>query len=90
MIEKQTIDALISVGKLQEAIDAATANMQEAPADAVWPFLRGKAYWRLGQHGRAISDYELAVSLDPQSPAAAALEMSRDIMDYYNADLLNP
>ncbi|MDO4318957.1 MAG: tetratricopeptide repeat protein [Bacteroidales bacterium] len=51
---------------------------------------RGLLYWRLGKRGDAMSDYNRAVALDPASPAAQALTMAQDIMDFYNTDLYNP
>lgn len=53
-------------------------------------YRRGLLHWRLGNRGAAMSDYNAAVSLDPDSPAAEALRMTQDIMDFYNTDLYNP
>lgn len=53
-------------------------------------FLRGKTYWRLDRRGAAISDYERAVALDPDSDAGPALTLARDIMNFFNPDLFNP
>ncbi len=52
--------------------------------------MRGRLLWKLGRKADAMSDYAAAADLDPSSPAAAALEMARDIMDFYNHDLYNP
>lgn len=53
-------------------------------------YRRGRAYWKLGDKGRAMSDYSHAAALDPSSPAAEALDLCRSIMDFYNTDLYNP
>ena len=53
-------------------------------------FARGKLHWKLGNRGAAMSDFATAVNLDPGSPAKEYLDMTRDIMDYYNTDLYNP
>lgn len=90
MIEPQKIDQYFSSNKIDEAIEALTANIDEDPTNSLWPYLRGKAYWRLGQKGKAISDWEQAAALDPESPARHALEMARDVMDFFNPDLYNP
>lgn len=90
MVELQKIEALFSDNKIDEAIEALTANIEDDPNCSQWYFLRGRALWRLGQKGKAISDYEQAVALDPDSPAKHALEMTRDIMDFFNPDLYNP
>ncbi len=86
----QIIDDHIREGRCREAIEALDALIAEQPENAHLRYLRGKAYWRLGMHGKAISDYEHASQLDPSSPATQALEMSRSIMDYFNPDLINP
>lgn len=90
MIERQKIEEYFSSNRLQEAIDALSANIEAEPGQALWPFLRGNAYWRLGQKGKAITDYEQAVALDPESGAKHALEMARSVMDFFNPDLYNP
>ena len=51
---------------------------------------RGKLYWKCGRRAEAITDFNSAVALDPQSPAGAYLDMTTDIMDFYNTDLYNP
>ncbi len=47
-------------------------------------------YWKLGRRGAAMSDYAAAAAIDPASPAAAALEQARSIMDFYDRNLYNP
>ncbi|MDE6137611.1 MAG: tetratricopeptide repeat protein [Muribaculaceae bacterium] len=52
---------------------------------------RGRLLWRLQRHAAAMADYERATALaGPDSPAAAALAMAREVMDFYNKDLYNP
>lgn len=51
---------------------------------------RGRLYWKLGDKGRAISDYNSAVALDADSPAAEALKLASSVMDFYHTDLYNP
>lgn len=77
--------------KIKESIalvDREIAGTAEPDADSY--YRRGRLYWRLGDKGAAISDYERAVAIDPESPAAEALKLCRDIMDFYNTDLYNP
>jgi len=38
----------------------------------------------------AVKSTGAAASLDPDGPAARALENARDINDFYNTDLYNP
>ena len=52
---------------------------------------RGRLLWRLQRYGAAIADYEKAVALDgPGSPAAAALQLAREVMAFYHRDMYNP
>lgn len=50
----------------------------------------GKLAWKKGDRGRAMSLYAEAAELDPDGPGAHALEMSRDIMDFFDPSQLNP
>ena len=84
------IKSAIQSNNLQEAIEMATEYLQRHPEESKAYFLRGKAYWRLGDKPSAITDYESAVQLDPTSPASAALSHAKDIMNYFNPDILNP
>ncbi len=79
LAEDRTDDAL-------ELLDRALADK----SDADLYYRRGRLLWKLGHKTQAMSDYSRAVDLDPSSPAAAALEMARDIMDFFNHDLYNP
>lgn len=90
MVESQKIDALIADGKLSEALEKLTPLIDADPNNANWHFLKGKALWKTGDKGAAISEYEHASQLDPESPATHALEMARDIMDFFNPDIFNP
>ena len=53
-------------------------------------YLRGRLMWKLGRKAEAMSDYSKAAAIDPSSPAATALEMARDVMNFFNPDLYNP
>ena len=90
MQSKQIIEELISSGNFDRAISALDRNIEKEPENALWWYLRGKAYWRMDRKSDAISDFEEASHLDPQSPAVHALEMTRDVMDFFNHDLMNP
>lgn len=86
----QIIEQLISEGNLDKAISMLDHEIERHPNDdALW-YLRGKSYWRMGRKAYAISDFEEAVHINPESPAVHALELARGIMDFYNPDLLNP
>lgn len=84
------IESLIKANKLEQAIERLDREIEAHPDRAELWYTRGRVYWRMGQKGKAITDYEEAAHLDPESPAKMALEMSHDIMDFYNKDLYNP
>lgn len=89
MFDAQKIEQLISSSPTQ-ALEILDKKIEENPDKAQWRFMRGKAHWRLGDKGKAISDYEHAAQLDPSSPAVHALEMARQVMDFFNPDIFNP
>ena len=73
----------------EDTPEALTALIEQEPTADLY-FRRGRAWWARGEKGRAITDYEHAIALDPESPAAVALEMARGVMDFYHTDLYNP
>ena len=79
---------------LNNEILAEIANLSEKievnPTCADLYYQRGRLYWKLGRTGAAMSDYEQAGAIDPDSPAVEAMRISRDIMNFYNTDLYNP
>lgn len=83
------MDSIESIKQEIEALSAAAGTGTGAEAADIF-YRRGRLYWKLGRRGAAISDYERAVAIDSESPAAEALKMCRDIMDFYNTDLYNP
>lgn len=83
------MDSIESIKQEIEALTEAAGRVTGAEAADIF-YRRGRLYWKLGRRGAAISDYERAVVIDSESPAAEALKMCRDIMDFYNTDLYNP
>lgn len=72
-------------------LDTLITESKTAAADlASLYFERGRQWWRLGEKGKAISDYERAAALDADSPAIEALALARRIMNFYHTDLYNP
>lgn len=90
MQSEQIIKDFISGGQFEDAVSALDRNIEEDPDNPLWWYLRGKAYWRMERMAEAVSDYQEAAHLDPSSPAVHALEMARDVLNFYNPDLLNP
>jgi len=90
MDDNQKISGINYPSSIDVAISAITDMMDSHPATAEMYYERGRLYWRRGLMSDAISDYEHALALDPESPAKQALEMARSVMDFFNPDLLNP
>lgn len=90
MPKKQNIDLLIEEGRIDEAVGELNRAIAEHPLDDDLHFRLGKLLWRLGRRGEATSEYLRAIDLNPDSPAAVALESARDVADFFNPDLYNP
>lgn len=73
----------LSLEQLNELI---AANPQDADAY----YRRGRLYWKLGQRGAAISDYNRSAAIDPNGPGAVAAEQAMSIMNFFNPDQFNP
>lgn len=86
----QEVDQLVRVGRLQEALSVINDMIERQPSEASLYFMRGKIYWKLGNHSAATGDYARAADIDPASPAVYALEQAREIAGFFNPDLYNP
>lgn len=86
----QDIQTILADNKIDEAINELNALIAINPNNDEALFLRGKAFWRLGNRSRALTDYATAASINPDSPAVFALEQAREIEAFFNPDLLNP
>lgn len=84
------IQRLIKENRLAEALTSANQLLAETPDSDEGYYLRGMIHWRMQNHSAAVSDYEHALALNPQSDARHALELARDVFNYFNPDLLNP
>lgn len=84
------IKNLIDKGDIEEAICQLDALIESQPDNDAAFFQRGKLYWKIGETARAMNDYATAARINPDSPAATALEHSHDIQNFFNPDLLNP
>lgn len=57
--------------------------------DAGLFYLLGNAWRKKGDWQLAINNYLEAVHLDPDSPAAGALDIANEILAFYNKDMYN-
>lgn len=83
------IETLVANGDTEKAMSILEGIINKHENAEAY-YLRGRLKWKLGQKTQAMSDYNKAVSIDPTSPAAVALRMANDVMDFYNHDMYNP
>ena len=90
MAKYQNYRTLIGENRFEDALIILDAMISEKPDDDTLLFDRGKLRWRMGDRSGATGDYAKAVAINPESPAAMALEQARDIADFFAPDLYNP
>ena len=90
MQKTENIESLIANGDYDEARKRLDSLLASAPENAQAWYVAGKLAWRLGNRSEAMTCYSRAVAIDPDSPAAYALQQAREIADFVNPDLLNP
>jgi Flp pilus assembly protein TadD len=88
-LTRDEIAALVAQGDYVTAITALDELIKQEPSAELY-FQRGKLCWKVGRRSDAMTDYEHALELDPESPAGHALEMAHDVMNFFNKDLYNP
>jgi cytochrome c-type biogenesis protein CcmH/NrfG len=87
---QERIYRLADAGEFQQALELARETVRDNPDNSVSWFTLGKILWRLDRRSEATSAYRTAVDIDPDSPAAIALQYAGDIADFFNPDLFNP
>ncbi|MGM9801589.1 MAG: tetratricopeptide repeat protein [Candidatus Limisoma sp.] len=90
MMNLAVIQALIDENRVGEAIEQLNAIIEKRPNDDALYFVRGNAFWKLGDRKHALDDYATATELNPDSPAAIAYKHALEIMDFFNKDMYNP
>lgn len=86
----QKIEELINENRLEEAIIELNFAIESGANNDRLYFERGKLHWRMGNRAQAITDYEHAVAINPQSPARIALDNAHDVISFFNPDIFNP
>lgn len=84
------IEKLIASGHLDDAREEIEALLEREPENSQAWFLLGGIYRRHELWGDAINAYNRAKLIDPDGPAAAAVESIYDIIRFVNTDLMNP
>lgn len=89
-MDLQNLNEIISQNSIDNALKMLTELINADPCNDQLLYERGKLYWKIGNRSSAITDYNAAAAINPDSKARQALEMSTDIMNFFNPDLLNP
>ncbi|MBR4741088.1 MAG: tetratricopeptide repeat protein [Bacteroidales bacterium] len=84
---KDRISALLARDRADEAI--ALMESYQGPMDDALYYLLGNAWRKKGNWQMAMNNYLEAIRLNPESPAAQALEIANEILDFYNKDMYN-
>ena len=91
MTEKlKTIKKLIDEGETSTAIDQLNQFLAQTSQDADMAYyLLGNAFRKQGDWQGALNNYQEAIDINPDSPAAEARNMVIDILNFYNKDMFN-
>ncbi len=84
------IEKILAAGRVQEATEQVLALLEKEPENAGAWYLLGGIYRREQLWGEAINAYNRAKMIEPEGPAAAAIESIYDIIRFVNKDLMNP
>ncbi len=87
---EQKISELIDKNRLEDALKKVEIAISQNKQDDNLHFLRGKILWRMGKRSEALDAYEIAATINPNSPAKVALEQGKEVFSFFNPDLLNP
>ena len=87
---EKTVRTLLEQNKADEAISA-LENYRAGGGrmDDVLFYLLGNAWRKKGNWQMAMNNYLEAVHLNPESPAAQALDIANEILAFYNKDMYN-
>ena len=87
---KDRVRALLDAHRADEAIALVEAFRAEGGVlDDTLFYLLGNAWRKKGNWKMAMDNYLEAVALNPESPAAQALDIANEILDFYNKDMYN-
>lgn len=81
---------MVASGHLDDAREELDRLLKSEPGNAQAWFLLGGIYRRHEMWGDAINAYNRAKLIEPEGPAAAAVESIYDILRFVNVDLMNP
>ena len=86
---EKTVRTLLEQDKADEAISALENYRAGGTMDDELFYLLGNAWRKKGNWQMAMNNYLEAVHLNPESPAAQALDIANEILAFYNKDMYN-
>ncbi|NDV59703.1 tetratricopeptide repeat protein [Bacteroides sp. 519] len=91
MDQLTTIKNLIHEGCVDKAIETLSIYLSDknSPSHDEAYYLLGNAFRKQGNWQQALNNYQLAIDINPESPAADARKMVIDILNFYNKDMYN-
>lgn len=90
MYQLEAIKELIANGEIDTALQHLESYLNaDAPNKDVAYYLRGNAYRKQGNWQQALNNYQWAIDLNPESPAADARQMVINILNFFNKDMYN-
>ena len=87
---EEEVRRLLQEDRADEAIARISQFRAEGgPMDDRLFYLLGNAWRKKGDWQQAINNYLEAIHLNPDSPAAQALDIANEILAFYNKDMYN-
>ena len=84
------IERMLCGNRVEEAYDTLQILLKQEPTNSQAWYLLGNLFRRHQMWGDAINAYNQAKLIEPDGPAAIAIEAIYDILRYRNTDLINP
>lgn len=76
---------------LNESLNMLNDCLADGYTDKQVFLLRGRIFFKQQKWGRAMNDFLSVLEIDPEDKEAkSGLEMTRNILGYFNPDLFNP
>ncbi|NDV65884.1 tetratricopeptide repeat protein [Bacteroides sp. 224] len=91
MEELKAIKDQLNKGEVEQAIQKLNiylSNLDSPQKDEAY-YLLGNAYRKKGDWQQALNNYQQAIEINPESPAANARKMVMDILEFYHKDMYN-
>lgn len=87
MQNNQEINRLLEQGKIEQALHQINRRLEKDAGNDELLYLRGNAYFKSGNWQAAIENYLEAQAINADGPAAEALKMANNILNFYNKDI---